>query len=76
LTVDGAVVSAVLREAGALTVRMFRASDDAGAVGISLGGVPARGWLVDLRGRPVEPFEGTMEIGAWEIATVRITSEG
>jgi hypothetical protein len=27
------------------------------------------GWLVDLRGRALEPFAGSFELGPWRIAT-------
>ena len=40
------------------TVRVFRTAADAGAVTIEHEGAPARGWVVDLAGRPVAPFEG------------------
>jgi hypothetical protein len=30
------------------------------------------GWLVDLRGRPVIPFEESFELRPFEIATVRL----
>jgi hypothetical protein len=69
LTVDGAEVSAVRREAGALEVRVFNPTDSPSVVTIE----DRSGWLVDLRGRPVSPFEGQFELRAHGIATVRIT---
>ncbi|HEY6624395.1 MAG TPA: hypothetical protein VIX85_11215 [Acidimicrobiales bacterium] len=69
LTVDGAEVSAVRREAGALEVRVFNPSDSSTTVTFE----DRSGWLVDLRGAPVAPFEGTFELRAHGIATVRIT---
>ena len=30
------------------------------------------GWIVDLRGRPLAPFDGSFELGAFAIATVRV----
>jgi hypothetical protein len=67
--VEGAEVSAVRREAGALEVRVFNPTDSETTVTL-----PSRsGWLVDLRGRPVEPFEGSFRLRAQGIATLRIT---
>ena len=31
-----------------------------------------RGWLVDLRGRPVEPFDGSFPLRPWGIATAQL----
>ena len=31
-----------------------------------------RGWLVDLRGRPQGPFEGSFPLGPWQIATAAL----
>ncbi len=69
LTVDGAEVSAVRREAGALEVRVFNPSDAPTTVAFG----DRSGWLVDLRGGPISPFEGSFELRAHGIATVRIT---
>lgn len=68
LAIDGAEVSAVRREAGALEVRVFNPTDSPTAVTIE----DRSGWLVDLRGRPVSPFEGRFDLRAHGIATVRI----
>ena len=35
-------------------------------------GAPARGFVVDLRGRPVAPFEGELVLNPWQIATVQL----
>ena len=68
LTVEGAEVSAVRRNAGALEVRVFNPTDRQTTVGL-----PGRsGWLVDLRGRPVSPFEGSFPLRAHGIATARL----
>jgi len=68
LEVLGAEVSAVLVEGGATTVRVVNTTDDAKVVSI-----PGRhGWLVDLRGRPVEPFEASFPLAPWSIATARL----
>jgi len=72
LEVDGAQVSAVLREAGGLVVRVFNPSPDIATVVIQREGAPVTGWTVDLVGRPRARVEGALELGAWEIATVRL----
>jgi alpha-mannosidase len=72
LAVDGAEVSAVLRVPGGLVVRVVRTDTTTGAVGISHEGTPARGWIVDLQGRPVAPFEGEITLRPWEICTLQL----
>jgi alpha-mannosidase len=72
LVVDGAEVSAVTRQAGALVVRVFRTAADAGDVTVEYDGAPARGWIVDLAGRPVEPFEGAVALRPWQICTLQL----
>ncbi len=72
LAVDGAEVSAVNRVSGGLVVRVFRTAPDAGPVTIEHEGAPARGWIVDLAGRPVAPFEGQVELRPWEITTLQL----
>jgi alpha-mannosidase len=69
LTVDGAEVSAVVRRAGALELRVFNPTADEATV--DLGG--RSGWLIDLRGRPLEPFDGGFALRPWGIATARLT---
>jgi mannosylglycerate hydrolase len=69
LAVDGAEVSAVRREAGALEVRVFNPTDSPTVVTIE----GRSGWLVDLRGRPISPFEGRFDLRPHGIATIRIT---
>ncbi len=68
LTVEGAEVSAVVREGGGLIVRVFNPGDAPTTVTID----GRRGWLVDLRGRPLEPFEGSFELRPWGIATAAL----
>jgi mannosylglycerate hydrolase len=68
LAVEGAVVSAVVREGRGLTVRVFNPRDEQADVTID----GRRGWLVDLRGRPVAPFEGSFTLGPWRIATAAL----
>jgi mannosylglycerate hydrolase len=69
LTVEGAVVSAVGRDGGALTVRVFNPRDE--PVEVTIDG--RRGWLVDLRGRPTAPFEGSFTLRPWGIATAALS---
>jgi hypothetical protein len=73
LTVDGAEVSAVLRSPGGLIVRVFRTAPDPGPVSIRHEGAPARGWVIDLQGRPVAPFAGTLELQPWQICTLQLS---
>ncbi|HEY5246803.1 MAG TPA: hypothetical protein VIJ60_14130, partial [Acidimicrobiales bacterium] len=71
LDVDGAEVTAVRRVAGLLEVRVFNPSPETTTV--SLGA--RAGWLVDLRGRPLEPVEGHFPLRPHGIATVRLSRE-
>ena len=68
LSVTGAEVSALRREAGRLELRVFNPSDEPTTVTIE----DRTGWLVDLRGRPVHPFEGTVDLAPWRFATLRL----
>jgi alpha-mannosidase len=72
LTVEGAEVSAVVREGDALVVRVFNPT--ASATDVRLPG--RSGWLVDLRGRPLEPFEGSFALRPWGIATASVAAGG
>ena len=72
LRVEGAEVSAVLRDDGRLVVRVFNASAGPSTVRITVGDDVATGEVVDLRGRTVEPFPGSLELRPWQIATVRL----
>ena len=65
LSVRGAEVSAIVRATGALQVRVFNPA--AGPTTVTID--DRQGWLVDLRGRPLRPFEGSFELGPWQIAT-------
>ncbi len=69
LSVQGAEVSAVVREAGRLQVRVFNPTDE--PVHVDIDG--RQGWLLDLRGRPLSPFEGRFELAPWQIATAALT---
>jgi alpha-mannosidase len=71
LTVRGAEVSAVRRQAGQLEVRVFNPRSTPTTVEI-----PGRsGWLVDLRGRAVAPFHGHFDLRAHGIATALLDGE-
>ncbi len=71
LAVHGAEVSALHRVAGVLEVRVF--NPDAKPTVVSF---PGRdGWLVDLRGYPQEPFEGSFELRPFGIATARLRGD-
>jgi hypothetical protein len=71
LVVRGAEVSALRRQAGRVEVRVFNPKPAATSVEI-----PDRtGWLVDLRGRPVAPFEGRFELRAQGIATALLDGD-
>jgi mannosylglycerate hydrolase len=72
LRVDGAVISAVLREPGGLVVRLYNPSSRASVAVIELDGAPATGWVMDLVGRPQEQFQAELELGAHRIATLRL----
>ncbi len=68
LTVLGGEVSSVRREAGQLEVRVFNPRPHTARIEL-----PGRsGWLIDLRGRPLAPFEGGFELRAHGIATARL----
>jgi mannosylglycerate hydrolase len=69
LSVEGAEVSAVRREGGAVTVRVFNPTSSACTVHIA----GRTGWVVDLRGRPLAPFDSTFDLGPAQIATLRLT---
>jgi hypothetical protein len=68
LTIRGAEVSSVRREAGALEVRVFNPGNSPTVVEVD----SRSGWLVDLRGRPLQPFDGQFELRAHGIATLRL----
>ncbi|MBW3614476.1 MAG: alpha-mannosidase [Actinobacteria bacterium] len=68
LEIDGAQVSALRQTSGGLEVRVFNPTPARTTVRVA----GRRGWLVDLRGRPLEPFEETFPLGPWRIATARL----
>ncbi|MDQ3107346.1 MAG: hypothetical protein M3Q68_06020, partial [Actinomycetota bacterium] len=70
LDIRGAEVSALRRAPGGLELRVFNPT----AVATSVQMPGRKGWLVDLRGRPLQPFEGHFDLPPWRIATARIDS--
>ncbi len=73
LRVDGAPVSAVHRDAaGHLVVRVHNPYPDEREVEVSTAAGAATGWVIDLRGAPVEPFPGSYRLRPHEILTVRV----
>jgi hypothetical protein len=84
LSLQGAELSALRRvEGGALELRVFNPTGSTTRVEVRGAeqasgepgepGAPMRGQLVDLRGRQVESFEGSFELGPHRIATARLT---
>ena len=71
LTVDGAEVSALHRVAGVLEARVFNPTSQPAVVSFA----GRSGWLVDLRGYPLEPFEGSFELRPFGIATARLRDD-
>ena len=68
MSLHGAEVSALHRVAGVLEVRVFNPTPLPTVVSF-----PGRtGWLVDLRGYPEAPFEGSFELRPFGIATARL----
>ena len=68
LGITGAEVSALRRDSGGIELRVFNPSAE--PTRVDLGDLS--GWLVDLRGQPVEMFDGSFELAPWRIATVRL----
>jgi alpha-mannosidase len=68
LTVIGAQVSALRRVGGALELRVFNPTGEQVAVQVD----GRSGWLVDLLGMPLEPFDGGFPLRPWGIATARL----
>jgi hypothetical protein len=68
LSISGAEVSAVRRDGGLHEVRIFNPRPEPTTVSTEGRG----GWLVDLRGHPETPFEGSFELRPFEVATARL----
>jgi hypothetical protein len=73
LTVTGAEVAAVHMVGGLVEIRVFNPRDVASAFSVARAGTPARGHLVDLRGRATGSFEGSTELAPFKIATLRLS---
>jgi mannosylglycerate hydrolase len=72
LTVTGAEVSAVRRApSGQLEVRVFDPTDRPATVELP----DRRGWVVDLVGRPLRPWEARVDLGPWQIATLVLAGQ-
>jgi mannosylglycerate hydrolase len=69
LVVTGAEVSAVHRSAGALEVRVFNPGPEPTEVTVA----GHAGWLVDLRGGPIEPFQESFALRPFGLATARLS---
>lgn len=76
LRIEGAEVSAVHRQEGALVVRLFNPTGEPTSARVAIPGdgglMAASGDVIDLRGRPVEPFEGSTKVGPGAIVTLRL----
>jgi mannosylglycerate hydrolase len=72
LAVRGVQVSAVRHEPGGLVVRVFNPSPVSATAEVDRAGAPATGWVVDLVGRPLKRFEGTVALRPWQLATLRL----
>jgi mannosylglycerate hydrolase len=68
LSIQGAEVSAVQIRDGAIEVRVLNPSDRPAMIDVE----GRSGWLVDLRGRPLVPFERRFELRGHGIATFRL----
>ncbi len=69
LSVRGAEVSALRREGSDRELRVFNPRCEPTTVTIE----GESGWLVDLRGYPVSPFEESFELRPFGLATVRLS---
>ena len=68
LSITGAEVSSVHREGGSLVVRIFNPTPEGSTV--TVGG--RHGWQVDLRGRPVAPFDEHLTVAPHQITTLHL----
>jgi len=70
LRLEGAQLSSLRRHEGQLEVRVFNPADTEATVRLE----GESGWLVDLRGRPTEGFEGSFALRPFGIATARLSA--
>ncbi len=68
LELTGAQLSSLRLSDGLIEVRVFNPDDEPTTVRIG-----GSGWLVDLRGRPIEPFDSEFALGGHKIATARLS---
>ncbi|HEX2701494.1 MAG TPA: glycoside hydrolase family 38 C-terminal domain-containing protein [Acidimicrobiales bacterium] len=68
LAVEGAEVSAVRRVGGTLEVRVFNPTASPTTMHVD----GRSGWVVDLRGRPLAPFDGSVQLDPWAFATLHL----
>jgi alpha-mannosidase len=71
LGIEGAQVSAVRRVGGVVEVRVFNPTSRPTTVTIQ----GHSGWLVNLRGYPERPFEGSFDLRPFGIATARLRAD-
>ncbi len=77
LTIDGAHVSAITRDANtdALTLRLVNLSPSAQIASVAdTTGDAASGEVIDLVGERLHAFTGSVELRPWEIVTLRLAS--
>ena len=75
LAVEGGEVSAVRREDGALVVRVYNPRPERSTLHIARNDRAVGGEVVDLRGRPITAFRGTLDLGSGQIATLRLAAD-
>lgn len=69
LSVDGAEVTALRRaDDGTVEVRLVNPSPDRSTASVA----GRTGTRVDLRGRPLDTFDGSIDLGPWQIATLHL----
>jgi hypothetical protein len=71
LSVEGAEVSALRRVGGELEIRVYNPTEHPTTVSVA----GRTGWLVDLRGYPTQPFEGSFALRPFGIATARLRGD-
>lgn len=71
----GAEISSLHRDPnGSLVLRVFNpAAEPVRTLVSDSDGKAVRGWTVDLRGRPLERFDGTLVVEPARFATVMVT---
>lgn len=68
LTVMGAEISSLRRTHGAIELRVFNPRAQATSVRVP----GRRGWLIDLRGKPLQEWSESFALAPWGIATARV----